>query len=200
MNEPLVCGRSHPPPPQLLHLATLSSTPPPSVTRVLFSPADMAARVYVKQLMADAGLAVREDAVGNIIGKWAGTNEERGAVGTGSHIDAIPLAGAYDGTVGVLGAIAAVKSLREARFEPQRAIEVFMTTSEEPTRFGVACLGARVLAGEVTGRDLAALVDANGTTFLEAATAAGYGAPTAAAAVASVRLTPAALTQTRNSR
>ena len=64
-----------------------------------------------------------------------------GAVVTGSHIDAIPLAGAYDGTLGVIGAIAALKALREADFRPERPIDALMFTSEEPTRFGLGCIG-----------------------------------------------------------
>lgn len=64
-----------------------------------------------------------------------------GAVVTGSHVDAIPLAGAYDGTLGVIGAIAALKALGEAGFKPERPIEVLMFTSEEPTRFGLGCIG-----------------------------------------------------------
>jgi len=64
-----------------------------------------------------------------------------GAVVTGSHCDAIPHAGMYDGTVGVLGAIAAVKGLQKANFKPKRPIEVLFFTSEEPTRFGFGCIG-----------------------------------------------------------
>jgi ureidoglycolate amidohydrolase len=64
-----------------------------------------------------------------------------GAVVTGSHADAIPLAGAYDGTLGVIGAIAAVDALRRAGYEPHKPIEVLMFTSEEPTRFGLGCIG-----------------------------------------------------------
>lgn len=60
---------------------------------------------------------------------------------TGSHCDAIPLAGLYDGTVGVIGAIAAAASLHQADFKPQRPIDVIMFTSEEPTRFGLGCIG-----------------------------------------------------------
>ena len=64
-----------------------------------------------------------------------------GAVMTGSHCDAIPLAGLYDGTLGVLGAAAAVKALRQAGYVPAKTIEVIMFTSEEPTRFGLGCIG-----------------------------------------------------------
>ncbi len=59
---------------------------------------------------------------------------------TGSHCDALPLAGAYDGTLGVVGAIAAVGALREAGYQPEKTIEALMFTSEEPTRFGLGCI------------------------------------------------------------
>lgn len=60
---------------------------------------------------------------------------------TGSHCDAIPHAGMYDGTLGVVGAIAAVKGLQDAGFKPKKSIEVLFFTSEEPTRFGFGCIG-----------------------------------------------------------
>ena len=70
-----------------------------------------------------------------------GTIAAAGAVVTGSHVDAIPHAGAYDGTLGVIGAIAAVKGLAKSGFKPEKPIEVLMFTSEEPTRFGLGCIG-----------------------------------------------------------
>ena len=60
---------------------------------------------------------------------------------TGSHTDAIPLAGAYDGTLGVVGGVAALRALQAAGFRPRRGIEVIMFTSEEPTRFALGCSG-----------------------------------------------------------
>ena len=60
---------------------------------------------------------------------------------TGSHCDAIPLSGMYDGTVGVVGAIAALKGLQQTDFKPHKPIEALMFTSEEPTRFGLGCIG-----------------------------------------------------------
>ena len=74
----------------------------------------MSARTYVKSLMTDVGLAVREDAVGNIFGRWEGSDAKLGSVLTGSHCDAIPLAGMYDGTLGVIGAIEALAALKRA--------------------------------------------------------------------------------------
>lgn len=63
------------------------------------------------------------------------------AVMTGSHCDAIPLAGAYDGTLGILGPIAAIEALNASGYAPKRPIDVIFFTSEEPTRFGLGCIG-----------------------------------------------------------
>ena len=94
---------------QIDQLAAISAAPAPVVTRVLFSEADLRARAYVKKLCQEAGLSLREDAVGNIFARWAGQDPNLPAVATGSHIDAIPNAGRYDGVVGVLGAIEAIE-------------------------------------------------------------------------------------------
>lgn len=149
----------------------------------------MKARAYVKELMAEAGLAVHEDTMGSIFGVLAGSEPGLAAVGTGSHCDAIPLAGAYDGTVGVLGGIAALKALRAGGFVPRRPIEVIMFTSEEPTRFGLSCSSSRAMGGVLDPAYLEQLRDANGTGYLAAARSAGYGAETTAAMVAGARLT-----------
>src|SRR6187431_253630 len=109
-------------------LAAISEQPAPVVTRVLFSEADLRARDFVKQLCRETGLALREDAVGNIFARWPGHDASLAPVATGSHIDAIPNAGRYDGVVGVLGGIEAVLALRESGFVPRRSIEVIMFT------------------------------------------------------------------------
>ncbi|HYA16087.1 MAG TPA: Zn-dependent hydrolase, partial [Bryobacteraceae bacterium] len=75
---------------ELDRLAAFSATELPAVTRVVFSGEDLGAREWLEGLYADAGLAVREDAVGNTFARWIGSEPEAGAVGTGSHIDAIP--------------------------------------------------------------------------------------------------------------
>ena len=69
------------------------------------------------------------------------------AVATGSHIDAIPHAGKFDGVVGVLGGLEAIRALQRAGFRPERSIELIQFTAEEPTRFGVGCIGSRLLSG-----------------------------------------------------
>lgn len=118
-----------------------------AVTRIVFSEDDLRAREWLRSLYAEAGLRVREDAVGNTFARWIGTEPELAAVGTGSHTDAIPHAGMYDGTLGVLGGLEAIRSLQRAEFVPRRSIELVMFTAEEPTRFGIGCLGSRLLAG-----------------------------------------------------
>jgi ureidoglycolate amidohydrolase len=132
---------------ELQVLATFSAAPAPAVTRVVFTEPDRAARAYVRSLCTASGLSLREDAVGNLFARWAGDDPALPAVCTGSHIDAIPNAGMYDGTVGVLGALEAIRALQAASLRPRRSIELLMFTSEEPTRFGIGCLGSRLLSG-----------------------------------------------------
>ena len=116
----------------------------------MFTSRDLEARAWLKKLTDDAGFAVREDAVGNTFLRWEGLEPTLPAVGTGSHTDAIPHAGMYDGgTVGVLGGLEAMRSLQEAGFKPKRSIETLMFTSEEPTRFGIGCIGSRLLGGVI---------------------------------------------------
>ena len=127
------------------------------VTRVVFSEADLRARAYVKSLCAKAGLAVHEDAIGNTFARWQGSEPELAPVGTGSHIDAIPNAGLYDGCVGVLGGLEAIRVLQQLGFKPRRSIELVIFTAEEPTRFGIGCLGSRMMAGLLTPQQALAL-------------------------------------------
>ena len=153
----------------------------PAVTRVVFTDADVGARAWLKGLLRDAGLAVRDDPMGNIFGRWEGSDPALAPVVTGSHTDAIPLAGKFDGVLGVLGALEAVKALQAAGFRPTRSIEVVMFTSEEPTRFGLGCSGSRAMAGKLPAELLDGLCtkypeEDCGTTFVQAAHAAGVGA------------------------
>jgi N-carbamoyl-L-amino-acid hydrolase len=155
-------------------LARLSDAPAPAVTRVLYTETDLAARAFLKSLCVEAGLTVREDAIGNLFARSAGERPELPPVGTGSHIDAIPHSGRYDGTVGVLGAIEVLRAMRRAGFRPRRSIELIVFTSEEPTRFGLGCIGSRALSGTLHAEDLAGLEDSEGRSFDEVRRAAGF--------------------------
>jgi N-carbamoyl-L-amino-acid hydrolase len=159
---------------ELETLAGFSDAPAPAVTRVVFSEIDRRARQYVKGLCANAGLAVREDAVGNTFARWIGTDPALPAVGTGSHIDAIPNAGRYDGTVGVLGGLEAIRSLQRSGFRAKRSIELLLFTSEEPTRFGIGCLGSRLLSGTLAPTKASSLKDKEGKSLDEWRASAGF--------------------------
>lgn len=162
---------------ELEELARFSEAEPPAVTRILYTEPDQKARAYVKRLCTEAGLNVREDALGNTFARWVGGQPELPAVGTGSHIDAIPNAGKYDGTVGVLGGLEAMRALKQAGFRPTRSLELLLFTSEEPTRFGVGCVGSRALTGTLTPDTLAALRDGDGNTLDQLRNQAGYDGP-----------------------
>lgn len=150
---------------QIDALAAISEAPAPVVTRVLFSEADLKARAFVKQLCQQAGLSLREDAVGNMFARWPGKDSKLPPVATGSHIDAIPNAGRYDGVVGVLGALEAIRALKQSGFEPQRSIELIVFTAEEPTRFGLGCLGSRLISGALSLEKADSLRDRDGQTL-----------------------------------
>ena len=133
------------------------------VTRLVYSKEDLEARAYVKNLMKKNGLKVREDAMGSIFGRLEGVEKsQKGGghvVGSGSHTDAIPLSGKYDGVYGVLGAIEALGALKRAKFQPRRHLEAVMFNSEEPSRFGMACSGSRAMGGVLDAEKLETLPD-----------------------------------------
>lgn len=159
---------------ELLALGRISEAEPPVVTRVLFSEADMRGRAYVKDLCTAAGLKLHEDAIGNMYARWEGSDPTLAPIGTGSHIDAIPNAGLYDGCVGVLGGLEAIRVLQRLGFKPRRSIELVIFTAEEPTRFGIGCLGSRMMANVLTPAKALALRDKEGRNLDELRAQAGF--------------------------
>jgi ureidoglycolate amidohydrolase len=156
-----------------------------AVTRIVFSADDLRARAWLKELALAENFQVRDDAVGNIFIRWPGSEPSLPAVATGSHTDAIPHAGMYDGTVGVLGGLEAMRTLKQSGFQPRRAIELVMFTSEEPTRFGIGCLGSRLLSGKLDPDRADRLLDKDEAPLSTVRTAAGFAGP-----LSSVRLLP----------
>lgn len=168
---------------ELQTLATITSIEQPAegtaVTRIVFSPDDLRARAWLKDLATAEGFTIREDAVGNTFIRWPGTDPTLPAVATGSHTDAIPHAGMYDGTVGVLGGLEALRALKRSGLQPRRSIELVMFTSEEPTRFGIGCIGSRLLSGTLDPTRTDTLREANepadtARTLAEIREAAGF--------------------------
>jgi N-carbamoyl-L-amino-acid hydrolase len=146
----------------LTALAEISEHPAPAVTRVLFSDADLKARSWILKRCEEAGLELRTDEAGNLFARWHGTDPSLPPIATGSHIDAIPNAGKYDGIVGVIGGLEAIRSLKKSGHIPRRSIELVVFTAEEPTRFGVGCLGSRLLSGVMSSSHAQTLKDDDG--------------------------------------
>jgi N-carbamoyl-L-amino-acid hydrolase len=160
---------------QLETLAAFSDAPAPAVTRVLWSGQDMAMRAWLKSQALEAGFSWREDALGNTFIRLEGSDPSLSAIATGSHCDAIPHSGRFDGTVGVLGGLEALRMVRERK--PRRSVELVMFTAEEPTRFGLGCLGSRAMSGAISADELRALKDADGVDLETARRAVGYTDP-----------------------
>jgi ureidoglycolate amidohydrolase len=159
---------------EIEELALISDAETPAVTRIVFTPTDLRARSWFRARCKEAGLEVRHDAIGNTFARWNGQNPSVAAVGTGSHIDAIPNAGKYDGVVGVLGGLEAIRALRQSGFIPKRSIELILFTSEEPTRFGIGCLGSRLLSGILLPEAAKKLTDKDGASIEQVRRAAGF--------------------------
>ncbi|MET0684588.1 MAG: M20 family metallo-hydrolase [Solirubrobacteraceae bacterium] len=143
------------------------------MTREVYTPTYAAALERVAGWMEELGLAVRLDAVGNLYGRWEGSEPEAPRVLTGSHVDTTLNAGRYDGVVGVLGAIEAVRHLREQGVTPRRTVELVAWAGEEP-RFGTGCVGSRAAAGAFSRDDLDVLRDRAGVSMAEALREAGF--------------------------
>jgi ureidoglycolate amidohydrolase len=159
---------------EIEELALISDAEAPAVTRIVFTPTDLSARAWFVARCKEAGLAIRQDAVGNIFARWNGQDANAAAVGTGSHIDAIPNAGKYDGVVGVLGGLEAIRALQQSGFNPKRSIELILFTSEEPTRFGIGCLGSRLLSGSLSAEAAKKLTDKDGASIEQVRRTAGF--------------------------
>jgi beta-ureidopropionase / N-carbamoyl-L-amino-acid hydrolase len=144
--------------------------------RYAWTPADMACRLWFEGQAHARGLSVERDAAGNLVAWWDGAeHDRRGAVLTGSHLDSVPDGGPFDGPLGVVSGLCAVDLLREGGIVPKRALAVAVFTDEEGARFGLACIGSRLLGGTLQLPDAYALRDAAGITMRDAMISADVG-------------------------
>jgi beta-ureidopropionase / N-carbamoyl-L-amino-acid hydrolase len=140
--------------------------------RYSWTEADMTCRAWFARTATQ--LALRTDCDGNgNLWAWWGRPGEQAAVVTGSHLDSVPDGGAYDGPLGVVSAFAAISRLRESGFRPARPIGVAAFTEEEGARFGVACLGSRLLTGAMDPSAARQLRDSDGISLAAAMRGAG---------------------------
>ncbi|MCH2505316.1 MAG: M20/M25/M40 family metallo-hydrolase, partial [Dehalococcoidia bacterium] len=132
---------------------------PLGMQRVAFSPEDIAGRQYVMSLMGQAGLEVRIDEGGNIIGRLPGSVPGLRAIGLGSHTDTVPSGGKYDGALGVMAALECAQTLTDNHQTLRHPVEVMVFTNEEGTGVHRWRLGSRAMSGLLLPEDLAAVDD-----------------------------------------
>jgi allantoate deiminase len=151
------------------------SEEPGRLTRRFATPAMARANALVGGWMAEAGMDVRVDAAGNLVGRLPGVDPGAGTLLLGSHLDTVRDAGAFDGPLGVLAAVACVERLRAEGTRLPFAIDVLGFSDEEGLRYGTAYLGSRAVAGSFDSA-LLDLVDDEGIALADALRAFG-GAP-----------------------
>jgi N-carbamoyl-L-amino-acid hydrolase len=152
---------------RILKLGEIGKNPDGSVSRVAFSKADIEGRKYVSELMRGAGLSVRVDAAGNIIGRREGKEPGRPVIMFGSHIDSVPHGGNYDGDLGVIAAIECAEILNQHDFATLHPLEVVVFSDEEGSM-----VGSSALAGDLSPRTLE-MVSQSGVTIREGIRAIG---------------------------
>ena len=135
--------------------------------RYALSEPERALRDWFCRQAEQRAMPVTEDGNGNLFAWW-GSPWSEGAVLTGSHFDSVPHGGGYDGPLGIVSAFLAVDRLRDASKEPGRPLAVAAFVEEEGSRFGVACLGSRLLTGAIDPDRAGALCDRDGISFADA--------------------------------
>ncbi|MEV4622699.1 allantoate amidohydrolase [Asanoa sp. NPDC049573] len=157
-------------------LSGIGRAPGGGYLRFAWSPAEIALRDWFKAAAAARRMPVTHDGNGNLFATWAADDGRSGGVLTGSHFDSVPHGGAYDGPLGIVSAFLAVDLLRERGFRPTRPITVAAFAEEEGSRFGIACLGSRLLTGAIDPERAAALTDRDGLSLGDVFGAAPAGA------------------------
>ena len=144
-----------------------------AVTRLVFSIKELRSRQLLIHLMRQAGLKIHIDAIGNIFGRFEGSDPKAPAVLAGSHLDTVIHGGKYDGPVGVIGALEAVRTIGENKIPVRAPLEVVCFIGEESSRFGFSTLGSSLIAGEVQAKHLTNAVDAQGTKLADVLSSLG---------------------------
>lgn len=134
--------------------------------RFAWTAEDARLREWFRDQCANRHLSYAEDSAGNQWGWWGAP--QPGTVVTGSHLDSVPDGGAFDGPLGVVSALLALDEVRRRGVSPRRPVAVVNFADEEGARFGVACLGSRVLTGVISRQRALSLVDDDGISLAEA--------------------------------
>jgi allantoate deiminase len=142
------------------------------IVRPVYSASWVHAREQVAEWMRAAGLEVRGDAVGNLFGRLRGQDDSR-TILTGSHLDTVPFGGKFDGALGILAGLVALRSLLEQAGHPKRSLEVVALCEEEGSRFPAHYWGTRGMLGMIQANELELLSDDQGVPISEAMRTAG---------------------------
>jgi beta-ureidopropionase / N-carbamoyl-L-amino-acid hydrolase len=158
----------------LMIMAEIGRTPAGGVRRLALSDEDRQARDLLVRWLEEAGCAVRVDDLGNIYGRRDSEDPDAAPVVCGSHLDTVPTGGRFDGALGVLGALEAVRALDDAGIRMARPLEVVCWTNEEGARFAPAMLASGVVCGRFTVEEAYAAQDPDGRTFGDELGRIGY--------------------------
>ena len=154
-------------------LAVFNANPGNGLTRLSFTEEHKKAQDYIISQMEDAGLSVRVDACGTIIGRLEGEDSTAACVMTGSHFDSVRCGGNFDGQAGVAAALETARVFKDEKIRPVRPVEFIAMIEEEGTRFGSGLFASRAMTGKVTAEELAENKDADGISTGEAMRAFG---------------------------
>ncbi len=156
-------------------IAPIGRAPAGGYLRYAFSEPELVLRDWFRNQADRRDMEVTEDGNGNLFAWW-GAPYGHGAVVTGSHFDSVPHGGGYDGPLGIVSAFLAIDALRDRSVVPGKPVAIAAFVEEEGARFGVPCLGSRLLTGAIDPELAAALRDRDGVTFGEALGARPAGA------------------------
>ncbi len=148
--------------------------PERGITRPVGTQANKQIRDYAVARMKEAGLEVRIDKIGNIFGRKEGSKTDKGMVLCGSHLDSVINGGMFDGSLGVFGALEAVRRMNDEGFDNERPVEVVVFTGEEGSAFSPTLLGSAVLVGKMSVEEGWNRKNAAGQTLAEALESIGY--------------------------
>jgi N-carbamoyl-L-amino-acid hydrolase len=137
---------------------------------------DRRAREFFCERLRDAGLSIRIDEVGNVVGRWdpESADPDAAPVATGSHLDSVPEGGIFDGPLGVYAGLESVRAMQEAGVEPVRPVEVVCFTEEEGQRYGGGLIGSAVAAGDMDVREALDVEDDDGIPLGDALADIGF--------------------------
>jgi beta-ureidopropionase / N-carbamoyl-L-amino-acid hydrolase len=144
-------------------------------TRRSFTPRFLEGRAWLAERFRQAGLAVRLDAASNLIGRRDGRRADAPAILLGSHSDTVPNGGRFDGIAGVLCGLEIARALQDRGTELEHPVEVVDFLAEEPSDYGLSCVGSRGMVGALGAPELA-LTGPGGETLAAALVRVG-GAP-----------------------